>query len=167
MMLRRFLRCERGSPSVEMALVLPMLFPLLFGGLEAANFFWSEHKLVKAVRDGARYASRQKVEDLCTDATETMSEQLENNIKLVTRTGQLVSASAQPKVPGWTGEQVEVTVSCQAFVATGIYTSLGGAAPIVTVAAADVGYPALLGQLGGIDPEIEMNAVAHAAVIGI
>ena len=70
-------------------------------------------------------------------------------------------------MPGWTADQVQVTISCQAFVATGIYTALGGAAPIVTVAADDVPYPSLLGALGVVDLGIEMNATSHAAVIGI
>lgn len=164
---RRFLRCERGSPAVEMALLLPMLLPLLFGGLEAANFFWSEHKLVKAVREGARFASRQGVDELCNAATPAMSAQLEGEIKLLTRTGQLADPNAIPKVPGWSEGQVDVTVACQGFVDTGLYSGLGGAGPIVSVAAVGVSYPSLMGELGIVDPDIDMSAEAHAPVIGI
>ena len=42
-----------------MALVVPILLVLLFGSAELGNYFMNEHILVKAVRDGARYAARQ------------------------------------------------------------------------------------------------------------
>ena len=32
---------------------------LMFGAVELGNYFLNEHSLVKAVRDGARYAARQ------------------------------------------------------------------------------------------------------------
>ena len=44
----RFLRDERGSPSAEFALILPALVALMFGSFEAGNFFWTQHKLIKA-----------------------------------------------------------------------------------------------------------------------
>ena len=52
---RHFLLCPRGSASVEFALMLPLLLILLFGGIEAGHFVWTQHKLAEAVRDGARY----------------------------------------------------------------------------------------------------------------
>ena len=41
-----------------MALVLPMLFALMFTTFEGGAYMWTEHKVVKGVRDGARYAAR-------------------------------------------------------------------------------------------------------------
>lgn len=67
----RFFRDERGSPSVEMVLVLPFLLVLLFGGFEAGNFVWTQHKLTMAVRDGARFAARMPVDKFCTEDTAT------------------------------------------------------------------------------------------------
>jgi hypothetical protein len=49
----------RGAAAAEMALVLPLLLIILFGSLELGNYFMNEHTLVKAVRDGARFAGRQ------------------------------------------------------------------------------------------------------------
>ena len=49
-------RC--GAAAAEMALVAPMLITLMFGSFELGNYFLSEHALAKAVRDGARYATR-------------------------------------------------------------------------------------------------------------
>ena len=42
-----------------MALVLPLLLVLMFSFAEAGNYVMNEHGLVKAVRDGARFAARQ------------------------------------------------------------------------------------------------------------
>ena len=56
--IRRMGRNERGAAAAEMALVTPLLLILLAGGLEIGNYFMDEHRLVKAVRDGARFAAR-------------------------------------------------------------------------------------------------------------
>jgi len=58
MRVRQFLRDTKGASAAEMALVLPLLLVLMFGPFELAHYFWTEHKVVKGVRDGARYASR-------------------------------------------------------------------------------------------------------------
>src|SRR4029450_8606259 len=42
-----------------MACVRPPLPPCRAGSVDLGNFIYNEHVLVKAVRDGARYASRQ------------------------------------------------------------------------------------------------------------
>jgi hypothetical protein len=84
----------------------------------------------------------------------------------VTRTGQ-VATGFNGTVPGWTDTQVTVTVSCQAFVNTGIYTDLNGAGPVVTVRAANVAYPSLFKMLGNMPGSIRLNARASTAVIGI
>ena len=52
-------RDRKGSAAVEMALVTPLLLVIMFGSVEVGNFFYNEHLLTKAVRDGARYAARQ------------------------------------------------------------------------------------------------------------
>jgi Flp pilus assembly protein TadG len=164
-MIRGWLHDRRGSAAAEFALALPMMLALMFGGFEAGHFFWTEHKLVKAVRDGARFASRLPVEDLCDGATVVMTSATEDLIQNVTATG--VLTDGRSKVPGWDPNDVNVTVGCQDFVATGIYTGLGEAAPMVSVSTGGVGYPSLFGQLGFIDSTIQMNARASAAVVGI
>lgn len=164
-MIRGWLHDRRGSASAEFALALPMMMALMFGGFEAGHFFWTEHKLVKAVRDGARYASRLPVEDLCDGATEVMSDDLEDTIQNVTATGRL--ADGAPKVPGWDPNDVAVTIGCQGFVATGIYTGLGEAAPMVSISTGGVTYPSLFNGLGFLDSTIQMSAEASAAVAGI
>ena len=164
-MIRRFLACQRGSPAAEFVLALPIMLALLFGGLEAGHFFWTEHKLIKAVREGARYASRLPVEDLCEGANVVMSTDIEDNIQNVTATGTLDGETV--KVPGWDPDDVMVTVGCQDFVATGMYTGLGEAGPMITVASGTVGYPSMFEALGFIDSSFQLGARSSAAVMGI
>jgi Flp pilus assembly protein TadG len=159
-----------ATASVEFALMVPMLVILMFGGAEAGHFVWTQHKLTEAVRDGARYASRLPVagsDGVCDGPTVTIPTAAEDNIKLITRTGQLANTGARPVVPGWTAAQVVVEINCQDFVDTGIYTDLGGAAPVVTVRASGVAYPSLFNALAGLGTGISLSAKSNAAVIGI
>ena len=164
-MIGRWHHDRRGSAAAEFALALPMMLALMFGGFEAGHFFWTEHKLVKAVRDGARFASRLPVDDLCNGATEAMSTDTEALIQNVTATGML--ANGNPKVPGWNPDDVTVTVGCQDFVATGIYTGLGSAGPMVTVSTGGVTYPSLFNGLGFITSSVQLSAKSSAVVVGI
>jgi len=164
-MIRRWLHDRRGAAAAEFALALPMMLALMFGGFEAGHFFWTEHKLVKAVRDGARFASRLSVEDMCNGDTDIMSDATKTLIRNVTATGMLSGGS--PKVPGWDPDDVTVTVGCQDFVGTGIYTSLGEAAPMITVSTGGVTYPSLFNGLGFLDSTLQMSAKSSAAVVGI
>jgi hypothetical protein len=169
MMATRFLSCRKGAAGAELAMWLPLLLLLLFGGLEAGHFIWTQHKLAEAVRNGVRYASRLGINAVCP----TLDTTTRDRISLVTRTGQLDDANARPRVPGWTSDQVVVTVNCGQFVNTGIYADLGDGerGPLVTVEARNVAYPALFNQWGVIVPmsgeAVAMNAMARAAVIGL
>jgi Flp pilus assembly protein TadG len=164
---RRFLTDTFGTAAVEFALIVPLLVILLFVGTEAGHFVWTQHKLTDAVRDGARYASRLRIEQVCNGATSVLADPSLARVKLITRTGQLDNNAAGPVVPGWTPAQVAVTINCQSFVNTGIYTDLNAAGPIVTVRASNVPYPSLFNLLGGISGAVNLNAKASAAVIGI
>lgn len=159
-----FLRDGRGNAGAEMALMLPLLLLLLFVGLEAGHFIWTQHKLTEAVRNGARYASRLDVVQVCPEFDAGALAR----IKLLTRTGQLSDSAAKALVPGWTEDQVTISRFCGAFVETGIYSDLHGEkAPLVSVQAKDVPYSSLFGVLGVIDPDIKLNARSNAAVIGL
>lgn len=166
----RFLRDERGSPSAEFALILPALVMLMFGGFEAGNFVWTQHKLVKAVREGARYAARLPVETYCDvddPSAADFDPDAEADIKAVTLTGKLPAEGGAVAVPGMTADNVAVAPDCAAYVESGIYTGLGAAGPIVTVSVSGVGYPSLFAQLAGLDGSIDMAAKASAPVIGL
>lgn len=147
----RFLRSQRGSASVEFALVLPMLIVLMFGGLEAGYFMWMQHRLTDAVRDGARFAARMSIDDFCSGTPDfTEAEQL--------------TKSSMPK---WPDAVVTVTPHCGQFVSTGIYSDLGTAGPIVTVSV-NAPYHSLFSGLGsGLTSGITLHAATNAPVIGI
>lgn len=165
-MMRRFRLDTRANAATEFALALPMMLALLFGSMEAGHFFWTEHKIVKSVRDGARFATRLDVNDLCNGSTPIISTALETEIKNLTVTGN-IAGTGPAKVPGWAPSDVQVTVGCEAFVATGIYTDLGGAGPLVTVSSGNVSYPSILKGLGVIDDTVVIGAESSAAVNGI
>lgn len=162
-MIRVLIQDRAGSAAAEMAMLLPLLLMLVLGTLEAGNLMWSQHKVTKAVRDGARYAARQDIALLNCTAKDAA---VESRIKLLTRTGQLASTTAAPKIVGWSDAGVTVTVACNASFSAGIYASLPGGAPVVTVAASPA-YHSLLGQLGLFDVGGNLRAEAKAAVTGV
>jgi Flp pilus assembly protein TadG len=154
-----------------MALVTPLLLTLMFGSFELGNYFLDNHVVAKAVRDGARYASRRSFSDFtCSSAATDIVDKTRN----LTRTGQ-VATGGTARLPGWTSAtSVTVTVTCNTtgnggsgF--TGVYTGLagmGGGAPVVTVTAS-VPYHSLFQALGFNATALTLNARAQAPVMGI
>lgn len=174
MMLAAFLRDARGAAASEFALIVPLMIILLFTGSEGAHFVWTQHKLTEAVRDGARYASRLQIDKVCDGGSSVLADPELSDIKRLTLTGQLASSTALPVVPGWSIDEIDVTVSCDSFVATGIYGDLdsdgdgtGEAGPVVTVSATGVNYPSLFNQLGGFKQAIALSAKSSAPVIAL
>lgn len=164
-MMRSFANDRSGAAAVEMALIAPLLVMLMLGVAEGSYMMWSEHVIVKAVRDGARYAARQPYSKICPSLDSTT----QNNIKLLTRTGQLASATAASRIPYWTDSGVTVTSKCSGTGVTGgIYTNLptGGASVTVT---ANTAYPSLFKRFGLNKAAISMNLKASdsAPFIGI
>lgn len=166
--LRAFARCGRGSAGAEMALMLPLLVLLLFSGFEAGNFFYSEHKIAKGLRDGARFASRQSFANVtCT----TIDSTAVTRIKNVTRTGQITGG--RPHVFGWSDADITVTPSCStsslitncASSNCGIYTGAANA-PQITITA-HVRYPSFFGALGLIHNDYYLNGRQQTAVMGL
>lgn len=171
-MMRRSLAGDSGTASVEFALVLPLLLILLFGGMEAGHFVWTQHKLAEAVRDGARYAARLPITELCNGTTRVMTSDTENRIKLMTRTGQVANSNAPPKVPGWTDAEVVVEPNCGQFVTTGFYAAYaadygGAGGPVIAVSATGVAYPSMFNGLGIINPTASLTASSISPGIGL
>src|SRR5690606_37770727 len=102
----------------EMALLLPFLVLLLFGAVELGYYFYNQHQVVKGVRDGARFASRQSFQAInCGSA---MPADVVGAIRNVTRTGRIEGGTA--RVPGWVNEDIAVTVTCPGTaLTTGLY----------------------------------------------
>lgn len=163
---------EGGSAAVEMALVTPLLLTLMFGSFEMGNYFLDNHVVAKAVRDGARYASRRSfTEYTCSTVTSDVVDKTRNLI----RTGQLTGGTA--RLPGWTDPAtITVSVACNttgnngsAF--SGIYNGVATGAPVVTVSAS-VPYHSLFGVIGFSSPSLSFNSItlnarSQAPVMGI
>ena len=163
---RAFVRDDRGAAAAEMALALPILVALIFGAFELGNFFMAEHRIIKAVRDGARFASRQSFLDY---AGCTVSTDVRDDTRNVTRFGAVEPAvDASPRLGSWTDpNSITVSVACDSSGDySGIYSGSSIGAPVVTVAAS-VPYEPLIGTLGITDASITLTARSQATVNGI
>lgn len=170
MRVRQFLHDTKGASAAEMALVLPLLLVLMFGPFELAHYFWTEHKVVKGVRDGARYASRLGFTNYtCSDLTNAT---LKTQVQEITRTGQVSGGVAV--VPDWENDDVTVSVDCpdealddsgDTVVQTGIYSGMDNA-PVVTVSTRFT-YTSLFQTLGFDTTDFTVSASSQSAVMGI
>lgn len=169
-------RNRRGAAAAEMALVTPLLLIILMGSFELGNYFRDEHMLVKAVRDGARYAARQSFSNYsgCTSTTANAPSVLANT-KLLVRKGSL-NSNDPDILPNWTSTSADFTVqmSCSSTAGStalsGIYvgnsTGTAGVAPIVSVTA-KLPYRPVLASFGFTGTGYFLNATQQAAVMGI
>lgn len=182
---RSLIKNDNGAAGVEMALMLPLLLILMFAPFELSNYFWTEHKVVKGVRDGARYAGRLNFSNYECPADDdgnpdtpvdlgidNLDPLLATQIREITRTGQVSGGSAS--IANWTNDNVTITVSCpdealddsgEAVVNTGIYRGLDNA-PIVRVSTT-VTYRSLFRTLGFDATNLTVSASSQAAVMGI
>ena len=162
--LRYFLRNHSGAAAAEMAMILPVALALIVTTFEGSYYLLCEHRVIKGVRDAARYAARlDRSFYTCPGGTFSGST---GTIQNLARTGQLSGGTAQ--VPGWVNGDVTVTVTCSALGSTtgGIYNSTGGNAPKVSVSTR-LNYPSIMGAMGFTQATIEIGAAAQSPVIGI
>ena len=168
----RLLRSTSGAAATEMALATPLLMVLLFGSVELGKYFRDEHVVVKAVRDGARYAARQQMSYFITSGggcQATPVAPVADNVKNMVRTGNVAGTGF--RLPYWTSNTtITVAVACSPTsggqTMSGIYgETFGGSpvgAPVVTVTA-NVPYTSLFGIF--LD-SISLRATQQAAVMG-
>jgi Flp pilus assembly protein TadG len=157
---------SRGAAAAELALVLPFLLVIMFGSLEVGNFFMNEHTLVKAVRNGARFAARQPYTNYTT-CNGSVGEPAATQTKNVVMRGYLAGGTII--TPNIDAADITVTTRCAATAGgqnmTGIYFSRTDGAQIVTVSAT-VDYMSVVGILGFNAPTVTLNARSEAAVAG-
>lgn len=161
------LRSTRGAAAAEMALVLPLLLIIMMGSFELGNYFLNEHKLVKAVRDGARFAGRQPFANYDCGA-DTIDGTTVTNTKNVIRTGLLSGGSS--RIVNWTDAQITLDMACTTTASgttlSGIYRGAASGAPVVTVSAS-VPYTPVLASYGFRGVGLNLNANQQAAVMGL
>lgn len=158
----------RAAAAAELALVLPLLLTLMFGSLELGNYFMNEHKLVKSVRNGARFAARQSFTNYTT-CTGSPNIAVVTNTKNVVMNGYLSGGSII--TPNIKAADIDVTTSCAMTadsqpMTNGIYFGRTNGAQIVRVHAT-VDYLSVLGMLGFDTSGLTLNATSEAAVAGI
>lgn len=168
MFVRRFIYDTRGAAAAEMALILPLSMLLLFTGFEAGHYFYQQHQVIKALRDGARYAARQSFDDINCRSGATIDSTIAANIRALTRTGQLSGGS--PRIANWADGDITVSVTCQtaaqsAETQTGIYDS-GEPAPQVNVTT-NFSYDSLFNGMGIITNSATIGGTQQATVMGI
>ena len=152
---------QSGAAAAEMALILPLVLALLFTTFEGSYYMICEHRVVKGVRDAARYAARLDLSNYaCPGGTFSGNTATVQNL---TRTGALSGGSAT--VPGWVNSDVSVAVTC-ASGQGGIYAATGGNAPKVRISTR-LAYPSIMGTLGFTNATIYIGAEAQSPVIGI
>jgi hypothetical protein len=170
-----FYRSESGAAASEMALVTPLLLVLIFGAVELGSYFWSQHIIVKAVRDGARYAARQSMSNF-SGCSGTPGGTVAANTRNIVRTGRLSGGTARIPWPATNDGTygISITVSCATAASDGtadqnmmgIYEGLANGARIVTVTA-NVAYQPVSAGLGFNASGLKIGATSQAAVTGI
>ena len=176
--LGRLWRDRSGVAAAEMILILPLATFMVFATVEAGHFMYTEHEVMKSVRDAARWGSRQPLSAFgCTatsaDAalpsdTSTLGT-IRTNISTLARYGQL-STDAPLLVAGWQDSDITVTYACEQVNATasdsGIYTGTAGYAPRITVVGTP-SYPTLFGTMAAFPATMKLFAKQQAVVAGV
>jgi Flp pilus assembly protein TadG len=149
-----------------MALIMPFLVVLLFGSVDLGYYFYNQHQVVKGVRDGARFASRQAFTSIGCNGTTAVAipGDVGTAIREITRTGQI--SNGTPRVPGWENADITLSVDCSANAVsqTGIYVNEDNA-PRITVATT-VNHNSLFAGLV-LDSTLSLNARQETAGMGI
>jgi Flp pilus assembly protein TadG len=101
-------RDREGSALVEGALLVPVLFALMFGIYEFSWLFYQQHLISTGLRDAARYLAR--TSDPC-NGTSSNWRAAEEYAKNLATTGSINGSDA--RVKGWTAAMV--TPLCQAI----------------------------------------------------
>ncbi len=165
--LRRLVASNGGAAAAEMALVTPLLLLIMAGGLEVGNYFMDEHRLTKAVRDGARFAARKDFSYYSTCDAAPGGTVVTDTQNLV-RTSYLSGGTDQ--LSNWSGGTITVTTRCStgngSVVYSGLYKDMASGARMVEVSASVTHLP-LLAPFGINFIGSTLNARQEAAVAGV
>lgn len=159
-------KSNEGSAAAEMALVAPLLIALLFGATELGYYFYNNHIVIKAVRDGARYASRRSFAEY--NCPSSVSSDLTDATRNVTRTG-LVASGGAPRIWNWTDPStITVSLECtdnSGSDYSGIYVGRTEI-PVVKVTAT-VPFVPLFSGFGFRASNLTISAESESSVAGI
>lgn len=176
MMMRRHLsllqRDCSGVAAVETVLIMPLAILLLVTGMEAGHYLYSEHQVVKGVRDAARFASRLPLSTFnCTAATAEADLSTGNanwqTIANVAVYGNVTQTTAK-RLWTWGAApadgEVVIRYACVANAAD-IYSATGFAPQIAVIGKPD--YPSLFKTMTGLTGTMRLFARQQAAGNGV
>jgi hypothetical protein len=152
-----------GSALVEAAVILPVLFALMFGVFEFSWFFYQQHVISTGLRDAARYLAR--ATSVCDPAAPGWLA-LDLNARNLATTGSIQGGAE--RVKGWTAAMV--TPRCTQIDNSAGARGLGGyrGGPVISIVTVSTRFPEpSLGffQIIGLKPPV--IAVSHSErVIG-
>jgi Flp pilus assembly protein TadG len=109
--MRRIAGDQEGSALLEGAILVPVLFSLIFGVLEFSYYFYQQHLVATGVRDAARYLAR--VQDPNNATSQTIAQSLAS-------TGSPTPGSTARRVAGFDPNEVTITVAPVTNIAGGI-----------------------------------------------
>lgn len=144
-------------------MITPLLITLMFGAFELGNYFWNDHIVAKAVRDGARFASRQSFSTMPCAGAATNATAINNLVRFGN-----IAGTGSPRLASWNNaSMVSVTLSCgAASTYSGIYAGATATIPVVTVSA-DVPYRSLFQRIGFDARSLRLRGRSQAAVMGL
>jgi Flp pilus assembly protein TadG len=164
------LRDQSANAAAEMAMVTPLLLILMMGCAELGNYFWNEHTLLKAVRDGARFAARESFSNY-TSCSGSPGGTVVGDTQNVVIYGYLNDTSGYKLTPNISAANISVTTSCATTVGgqtmSGLYKNQANGAQIVDVSASVTYRPIFAMVLGFSGVGMTMNAESQAAVTGL
>src|SRR5262249_12010546 len=97
----RLCRDREGSALIEGAIIVPVLFLLMFGIYEFSWLFYQQHLISTGLRDAARYLARSAAP---CDTTSPVWPLAEDYAKNLATTGSV--NGGRPRVRGWTSAMV-------------------------------------------------------------
>jgi hypothetical protein len=96
--LRSLWRDDEGSALIEGAIILPVLFTLVFGVFEFSWLICQQHLISTGIRDAARYIAR---------STNPNDPTIKQDAKYLAATGAIDGNAL--RVRGWTADDVEIS----------------------------------------------------------
>ena len=163
----------RAAAAVEMVLITPLAVLLAVTAMEAGAYLYTEHQVVKGVRDAARYAARlpfttynctgtSAATDLPTAGTAGTAW---GNVANVAIFGNVAGTGGR-RVWTWTATSTNLSIQYACITAAnGIYSATGFAPQITVVGKPS--YPSLFKTLAGFPVTYRLYARQQALGAGI
>ena len=161
-----------GAAAVETVLIMPLAILLLVLGIESGHYLYSEHQVVKGVRDAARFASRLPFSTYnCTAPTAEADLSTTNanwqKIANIAVYGNVTQATPK-RLWTWSAApgdgEVVIRYACVAN-GSDIYAATGFAPQIAVIGKPD--YPSLFSTMTGFTGSMRLYARQQAAGSGI